>query len=123
PLSIQLAVNGPDTSHVFVTDAVIRVHATEPPPPPIDSSRTGLSASHPNPFRDQTSFSVSLDNAQIVDVAVFDLLGRRVTTIHRGLLPQGTSNLAWSGRRQDGSRAPGGIYFYRLTLPDRVVHR
>jgi len=123
PLSIQLTVNGADSSHVFTSDGQIRVHAAEPPPPPIDSSRAGLSSSHPNPFRDQSSFSVSLDQAQVVDVAVFDLLGRRVNTIHRGLLPQGTTNLAWDGRRQNGDRAPGGIYFYRLTLQDRVVHR
>jgi len=56
-------------------------------------------------------------------VSVFDLFGRRVVTIHHGVLPQGTSLLAWNGRRQDGSRAPGGIYFYRLTLQDRVIHR
>jgi flagellar hook assembly protein FlgD len=54
---------------------------------------------------------------------VFDVVGRRVVTIHKGMLPQGTSQLAWNGRRQDGSRAPGGIYFYRLTLQDRVIHR
>jgi hypothetical protein len=123
PFTIQLTVNGPDSSHVYTTDAVVSVHNPEPPPPPIDSSRAGLSASHPNPFREQSSFSVSLDQAQVADVSVFDLLGRRVTTIHRGMLPQGTSNLAWNGRRADGSRAPGGIYFYRLTLEDRVVHR
>jgi flagellar hook assembly protein FlgD len=82
-----------------------------------------MSSSHPNPFRDQNNFSVSLDDAQLVDVAVFDLLGRRVITIHHGMLPQGTTQLAWSGRRPDGSRAPGGIYFYRLTLANRVIHR
>jgi flagellar hook assembly protein FlgD len=89
----------------------------------VDSSSAGVSSSHPNPFREQSSFSVSLDTPQSVDVGVFDVLGRRVVTIHKGMLPQGTSQLAWNGRRQDGSRAPGGIYFYRLTLQDRVIHR
>jgi flagellar hook assembly protein FlgD len=89
----------------------------------VDSSTAGVGSSHPNPFRDQSTFSVSLDAAQAVDVAVFDVLGRHVVTIHHGVLPQGTSTLAWNGRRADGSRAPGGIYFYRLTLQDRVIHR
>ena len=54
---------------------------------------------------------------------MFDLSGRRVATVFRGLMPAGTSQLAWNGRRMDGRRAPGGIYFTRLTLPDRVVTR
>jgi hypothetical protein len=94
-----------------------------PSPPPVDSVKAGLSASAPNPFSDRTTFAVSLADPALAEVAVFDLSGRRVTTIHRGLLPRGTSNLAWDGRRQDGSRAAGGIYFYRLTLPERVVTR
>lgn len=94
-----------------------------PPPPPGDSLKAGLSASHPNPFADQTRFGVSVAAPTFAEVAVFDLAGRRVVTLHRGLLPTGTTQLAWDGRRRDGSRAPGGIYFYRLTLPDRVVNR
>jgi hypothetical protein len=98
-------------------------NAPPPPPPPIDSLEAGLSASAPNPFRDRTTFAVSLADPTLAEVAVFDLGGRRVATIQRGTLPRGTSNLAWDGRRQDGSRAAGGIYFYRLTLPSRVVTR
>ena len=122
-VAIHLLVNDADSSHEVSSTAVFHVHGPVPPPPPVDSSLAGMSSSHPNPFRDQSSFSVSLDASQPVDVAVFDLLGRHVVTIHHGMLPQGTSTLAWDGRRQDGSRAPGGIYFYRLTLQDRVVHR
>jgi len=94
-----------------------------PPPPPIDSLQAGLSASAPNPFHGKTSFGVSIAEPMPVDVAVFDLGGRRVATIHHGVLPAGTTTLEWNGRRADGSRAPGGIYFYRLTLPNRVVTR
>lgn len=103
---------------VFVTDP-----NAPPPPPPGDSLKTMLSPGHPNPFRDETRFSVSLLEPRNAEVAVFDLGGRRVATVFRGLLPVGTSQLAWNGRRSDGTRASGGIYFYRLTLPDRVVTR
>ncbi len=94
-----------------------------PPAPPIDSLEAGLSASAPNPFSERTTFAVSLADPTPAEVAVFDVGGRRVATIHHGLLPRGTTNLAWDGRREDRSRAPGGIYFYRLTLPTRVVTR
>ena len=94
-----------------------------PPGPPIDSLQAGLSASTPNPFRDRTEFGVSLAEPTHAEVAVYDIAGRLVSTIHRGMLPRGTTSLMWNGRRQDGSRAAQGIYFYQLVLPDRVVHR
>jgi hypothetical protein len=122
-VAIRLLVNDTDSSYEVTSNTVFHVHGPVPPAPPVDSATAGMSSSHPNPFHDRSDFSVSLDQAQAVDVAVFDLLGRRVTTIHHGVLPQGTSLLAWNGRRQDGSRAPGGIYFYRVTLQDRVIHR
>lgn len=94
-----------------------------PPGPPIDSLQAGLSSSKPNPFRDQTTFAVSLADPATAEVSVYDIAGRHVATVHRGTLPRGTTFLMWNGRRQDGSRAAQGIYFYQLVLPDRVVHR
>jgi hypothetical protein len=103
------------------------VRATGPPPdttgPPVDSLNATLSSSKPNPFRYQTEFAVSLADPTDATVAVYDLAGRLVSTIHRGPLPRGTTFLKWNGRRQDGARASQGIYFYQLTLPGRVVHR
>lgn len=122
-LRIHVAPLGMDRVQGFAYRVTDPNAPPPPPPPPIDSLAAGLSASAPNPFRDRTTFAVSLADPTLAEVAVFDLGGRRVTTIHRGTLPRGTSNLAWDGRRQDGSRAAGGIYFYRLTLPNRVVNR
>ena len=111
--------------HRFLRYTVTDPNAPPPPPspPPGDSLAAGLSASHPNPFTVQTTFAVSLADPTVADVAVYDLGGRLVATLHHGVLPRGTSVLAWNGHRADGSRAPGGIYFYRLVLPHRVVNR
>jgi flagellar hook assembly protein FlgD len=48
-----------------------------------------------------------------VDVAVFDLGGRRVRTIARGNEPAGTRTLRWDGRDERGGAAPAGLYFMR----------
>lgn len=111
------------TTHEIHGIAVTVVDPNAPPPPPIDSLEAVLSKSHPNPFRDETHFAVSLGDGGPADLSVYDLSGRRVATVFRGSLPRGTSMFAWNGRRADGSMAPGGIYFYRLTLADRVVTR
>jgi hypothetical protein len=94
-----------------------------PPGPPPDSLQAALSSSKPNPFRDQTTFGVSLADPATAEVSVYDIAGRYVATLHRGMLPRGTTYLTWNGRRRDGSRAAQGIYFYQLVLPDRVARR
>ncbi|MFI5371661.1 MAG: FlgD immunoglobulin-like domain containing protein [Candidatus Eisenbacteria bacterium] len=122
-VDLTLTVSG-DTS--FVAHGIFGfdvIDPNAPPPPPVDSLKAVMSASRPNPFREQSSFSISLDGPAPVEVAVFDLGGRRVRTVYSGMLPRGTTQLAWDGHRADGSAAPGGIYFYRLTMPDRVVTR
>ena len=58
-----------------------------------------------------------------VGILVTDVNGRRVRTVFEGLFERGTTQLSWDGRRDDGSRAPAGLYFYRLVLPNRVVAR
>ena len=92
-------------------------------PPPPDSLERALSPGRPNPFVTESRFSVSLDGATDANVAVFDILGRRVSTVFRGRLKAGTTELAWNGRHDDGSRATAGVYFYRLEMKGRVVSR
>ena len=44
----------------------------------------------PNPFRDETLLNLRLDETQQLSVEVFDLLGRRVSTLHDGLISAGS---------------------------------
>jgi flagellar hook assembly protein FlgD len=50
-------------------------------------------------------------------------MGRRVRTIFSGRLQPGTTQFAWDGRHDNGSRATSGIYFYRLEMRGRVLSR
>jgi len=111
------------TAHVPVSFLVLDPAGGGVPPPPEDSLVVVMSASRPNPFGAQSRFTVSLENGTRANVAVFDVNGRRVRTVFEGLFERGTTQLSWDGRRDDGSRAPAGLYFYRLVLPNRVVAR
>src|SRR5262249_26057765 len=74
-----------------------------------------LLAIGPNPFRTETELSFTLAQAGPVDLAVFDLMGREVRPVVRGLrLDAGPHRLAWDGRRGDGGQTPAGVYFVRL---------
>jgi len=50
-----------------------------------------------------------------VRLAVYDIAGRRRSTILDRELPAGVTELVWDGRDQAGSRMASGMYFIRLT--------
>lgn len=78
-------------------------------------ARTISGTNHPNPFVTETTIDFTLPESGPVDVAVFDITGARVETLARGHRDAGPHHAVWSGRRADGSAAPPGIYFGRVS--------
>ncbi|HYM81904.1 MAG TPA: FlgD immunoglobulin-like domain containing protein [Candidatus Limnocylindria bacterium] len=85
--------------------------------------RLQLGESRPNPFSAETRFTVQLDRPGEVEVAIYDVGGRRMATLHSGWMAAGAHELAWNGRTAEGSEAPGGLYFYRVVSHGEVVAR
>ncbi len=52
-----------------------------------------------------------------VELAVHDVLGRRVSTLISGVLPAGQHTAVWAGRDASGHPVPAGTYFGRLAVP------
>lgn len=71
----------------------------------------------PNPFRSQTRFSVDLIEGGRVEVAVFDVQGRRVSQLLDGALPVGRHDLTWDGRDAWGTPVSRGVYLIRARTP------
>ncbi len=68
-----------------------------------------LSPAYPNPFNPETAFSLSVARAQRVEVAVYDLMGRRVALLHDGLL-EAQSTRAFTF---EAATLPSGLYLIR----------
>jgi hypothetical protein len=74
-------------------------------------------AAYPNPFNPATQIEFKLPTSGPATVAVFDILGQQVATLHSGNLAAGTHRVTF-----DGQRFPSGIYFVRLeTAKDQQV--
>lgn len=79
----------------------------------------GLSQNYPNPFNQQTLISFDLANSGEVELEIFDLLGRRVTTVFSGFADEGETVVGWDGRSASGEKVPSGVYYYRLLTVGR----
>lgn len=69
-----------------------------------------LYQNYPNPFNPATTIRFDLPRTGKVELIVYDILGREVTTLVSGELGSGNHELIW-----DASHVSSGIYFYRLT--------
>jgi hypothetical protein len=72
-----------------------------------------LLPNYPNPFNLQTTISFTLAAPSDAALDIFDILGRRVETLHKGNLEAGPYNITW-----DSKGIPSGVYFYRLRAGD-----
>jgi hypothetical protein len=74
-----------------------------------------LSQNYPNPFNPSTSISYSVADVVNVNLVVYDILGRVVTTLVNDVHTPGLYNVNF-----DASRLASGTYIYRLQAGDFV---
>lgn len=69
-----------------------------------------LRGNYPNPFNPTTTIRFQLSERADVTLQVFNILGRLVQTIHKGLMPAGTNDQIVFNAYDLSS----GVYFYRI---------
>lgn len=88
------------------------------PDPWAGAGRVELLPAHPNPFNPSTTLRYRLGEDARVDLAIFDVTGRRVRRLHSGeSQAAGEYSLRWDGRDDHGERLSSGVYFCRLGIP------
>ena len=74
-----------------------------------------LGQNYPNPFNPVTRIMVEMPKDAVVDVAVYDIVGRRVATILSGEQAAGYHLVEWNGQNASGQSVSSGMYFVRMT--------
>ena len=82
-----------------------------------------LSDPSPNPFQVNTMIHYELANREPVDLAIFDVQGRRVKTLAKGAQHPGAQDVVWSGSSERGGTVGAGLYFVRLDVGGHVFTR
>ncbi len=99
------------------TDGLLPITGTAvtPTPTPIVTSHL-IATNYPNPFNPTTTIQFSTPVAGLVNITVFDVLGRQVATLVNDNLSAGTYTTPF-----DAVSLPSGMYMYRLTLNNQSI--
>jgi len=74
-----------------------------------------LGAGYPNPMTSEARIDYALPKASSVDLTVYNVSGQVVKRLVNELSKApGRYSSRWDGRKENGHRVPGGVYFYRL---------
>ena len=74
-------------------------------------------APRPNPLSSGVWFAFDLPHDARVDLAVYDLSGRRVANMVSDFTPAGHHEARWNASSDRGARVPAGLYFVRFATP------
>jgi hypothetical protein len=94
-----------------------------PEVPPTRATRLALHAALPNPFNPRTTLSFTLPAEGATRLEIFDLRGRRVSTLFAAPLSAGRHQKTWDGLDDAGNAVASGVYSARLTHPDGIRTR
>ncbi len=91
------------------------------PPPVVRPVHTAFALPpSPNPAVGRVRMAVDLAREQRLELAVFDVTGRRVAMLHDGVLTAGRHTFEWDGSARGASSLQPGVYLVRMATPDRT---
>lgn len=82
-------------------------------------NKYALAQNYPNPFsiknqNQHTIISFQLPQSALVEIKIFDLLGREVRTLVSRTQPQGIHSQIWDGKNNAGQSVATGVYYYQM---------
>ncbi len=103
---------GTSKGEIYRTDATI----TSVNNSGIIPSELTLEQNYPNPFNPTTTIKYEIPKTGFVKLVVYDLLGRKVTTLAEGKVSAGIHSVVF-----DAADLPSGVYFYRLSFGNASI--
>ena len=77
-----------------------------------------LHQNFPNPFNPTTSIEYDLPEFSIVNISIFDLMGRKVKSLINLKQPAGYQSIRWDGTNSFGEIVSTGMYIYTIQAGD-----
>ena len=77
-------------------------------------------ANYPNPFNPSTTIAFSIPSEMPCKLDVYNLRGQKVRSLVNETVMAGNHSIVWNGKDDSGKSVSSGVYFYRLSTPNKV---
>jgi len=77
-----------------------------------------LNNCYPNPFNPVTTLRYDLPENGLVNITVYDMLGREVKTLVNRTQDAGYKSVIWDATNDYGKPVSAGIYLYQIQVGD-----
>lgn len=113
PATIEMTITGNTTIDFTLFDPFATGVPEGTPTLPL---RVGVPFPNPTSGPCRVAFNIPVDEPLDGELAVYDLAGRRIRSLERGLLPAGDTLSRWDGRDDSGHPVASGVYFINLRV-------
>ena len=73
-----------------------------------------LNQNYPNPFNPTTTFSYSLPKNELVNITIYDIIGRPVKVLQNSVQTKGFKSIQWNATNDRNEPVAAGLYFYTI---------
>ena len=73
---------------------------------------------HPNPFNHVTTLRYDLPESALVNITIYDMMGRIVNNLVSSKQSAGYKSVQWNGINNSGQSVSAGLYFYTIQAGD-----
>ncbi|MBN2542235.1 T9SS type A sorting domain-containing protein [bacterium] len=114
--NLEAALNSrtppPDTINLEIFIYTVSINQENPAP---ENKPSIFITAAPNPCKENLKIAYYVPHRGIMELAVFDIMGRKVNTIARGWHRPGLYSTTWNSKNTDGINVPSGTYLIKLT--------
>ena len=77
-----------------------------------------LYPAYPNPFNPTITLHYDLPEDAIINIIIYDIMGRRIKTLFNGSQSAGYKSIQWNANNSVGQSVSAGIYLYQIQVGD-----
>jgi len=83
-------------------------------------TKYSLYQNFPNPFNPITRINYDIPKAGYVDIKIYDIAGRKITSLVNQTKAMGSHFVYWDGKNDLGKNSPGGMYIYTIKVDNFI---
>ena len=101
-------------NYIYVNNAVLGQIVNNVP------VKYSLNQNYPNPFNPVTTIDYILPENGLVNITIFDMMGREINTLLNSSQTAGYKSIQWNATNNQSDAVSAGIYLYRIKVEDFI---